>query len=161
MAWRLARCDFDRGKGEGNRLAFKALVESGAEPGVLACAGGEPVAWCAVAPREEYPKLERARTLARVDDRPVWSIVCLFVTRRLRRSGVSVPLIRAAVAHAAGKGAEVVEAYPVEPYSAEMPAAFAWTGIVSAFRRAGFEEVVRRSRTRPIMRFEVAAGARR
>ncbi len=161
MAWRLARCDFDRGKGEGNRLAFKALVELGAEPGVLACAGGEPVAWCAVAPREEYPKLERARTLARVDDRPVWSIVCLFVTRRLRRSGVSVPLIRAAVAHAAGKGAEVVEAYPVEPYSAEMPAAFAWTGIVSAFRRAGFEEVVRRSRTRPIMRFEVAAGARR
>jgi GNAT superfamily N-acetyltransferase len=161
MSWRLTRSEFDSGKGEGNRKAFRAIVASGAEPGVLAYAGGEPVAWCAVAPREAYPKLERARTLARVDGRPVWSIVCLFVTRRYRRAGVSVPLIRAAVAHAGRHGAEVVEGYPVEPYSPEMPAAFAWTGIVSAFRRAGFKEVVRRSRTRPIMRIEVAARARR
>jgi N-acetylglutamate synthase-like GNAT family acetyltransferase len=92
-----------------------------------------------------------------VDDRPVWSISCLFVTRRMRRSGVSVPLIRAAVAHAAAQGAEVVEAYPVEPYSTEIPAAFAWTGIASAFQKAGFKEVLRRSRTRPIMRFETVA----
>jgi hypothetical protein len=35
-----------------------------------------------------------------------------------------------------------------------MPAAFAWTGTVSAFRKAGFTEVLRRSRTRPIMRTE-------
>jgi hypothetical protein len=47
-----------------------------------------------------------------------------------------------------------VEAYPVEPYSPTMPAAFAWTGTVSAFRKAGFTEVLRRSRTRPIMRTE-------
>jgi GNAT superfamily N-acetyltransferase len=157
MTWRLKRSEFDRGKGEGNRKAFRAIVASGAEPGVLAYAGGEPVAWCAVAPREVYPALGRSRVLAPVDDRPVWSISCLFVTRRMRRSGVSVPLIRAAVAHAAAHGAEAVEAYPVEPYSTEMPAAFAWTGIASAFRKAGFKEVLRRSRTRPIMRFETAA----
>ena len=156
MAWRLKRSEFDRGKGEGNRRAFRAIVTSGAEPGVLAYAGGEPVAWCAVAPREVYAALGRSRVLAPVDDRPVWSISCLFVTRRMRRSGVSAPLIRAAVSHAAAHGAEAVEAYPVEPYSGEMPAAFAWTGIASAFRRAGFKEVARRSRTRPIMRVETA-----
>jgi GNAT superfamily N-acetyltransferase len=157
MTWRLKRSEFDRGKGEGNRKGFRAIVASGAEPGVLAYAGGEPVAWCAVAPREVYLALGRSRVLAPVDDRPVWSISCLFVTRRMRRSGVSVPLIRAAVAHAAAHGAEAVEAYPVEPYSTEMPAAFAWTGIASAFREAGFKEVLRRSRTRPIMRFETVA----
>ena len=160
-SWRLSRSVFESGKGEGNRKAFRAIVASGAEPGVLAYVDGEPVAWCAVAPREAYPRLERARTLARVDQMPVWSIVCLFVTRRYRRTGVSEPLVRAAVAHAVRHGAKLVEAYPVEPYSPEMPAAFAWTGIVSAFSRAGFKEVVRRSRTRPIMRLEVAAGARR
>ena len=156
MTWRLKRSDFARGKGEGNRKALRAIVTSGAEPGVLAYAGGEPVAWCAVAPREVYPALGRSRVLAPVDERPVWSISCLFVTRGMRRSGVSVPLIRAAVAHAAAHGAEAVEAYPVEPYSPEMPAAFAWTGIASAFRKAGFKEVLRRSRPRPIMRFETA-----
>ena len=155
MTWRLKRSEFDRGKGEGNRKAFRAIVRSGAEPGVLAYAGSEPVGWCAVAPREAYTVLERSRVLAPVDGRPVWSISCLFVTRGMRRSGVSVPLIRAAVEHAAGHGAEVVEAYPVEPYSAAMPAAFAWTGIASAFEKAGFKEVLRRSRARPIMRFEV------
>ena len=155
MTWRLKRAEFDRGKGEGNRKAFRAIVRSGAEPGVLAYSGREPVGWCAVAPREAYTVLERSRVLAPVDERPVWSISCLFVTRRMRRSGLSVPLIRAAVEHAAAHGADVVEAYPVEPYSATMPAAFAWTGIVSAFEKAGFKEVLRRSRARPILRFEV------
>ena len=38
------------------------------------------------------------------------------------------------VAHARKHGARIVEGYPVEPRSAEMPAAFAWTGTSSAFR---------------------------
>jgi hypothetical protein len=32
--------------------------------------------------------------------------------------------------------------------------AFVWTGLASAFRQAGFKEVARRSKTRPIMRRE-------
>jgi N-acetylglutamate synthase-like GNAT family acetyltransferase len=54
-----------------------------------------------------------------------------------------------------GKGAKIIEAYPVEPYSVNIPAAFAWTGIPSSFERAGFKEVARRSRTRPIMRYYI------
>jgi hypothetical protein len=53
------------------------------------------------------------------------------------------------------KGAKIIEAYPVEPYSENIPAAFAWTGIPSSFERAGFKEVARRSRTRPIMRYYI------
>ncbi len=155
MSWRLSRAEFQWGKGEGNRRAFRAIVSSGAEPGVLAYAEGKTVGWCAVAPRETYPALGRSRVLAPVDQRAVWSVSCLFVARGMRRSGMSVELIRAAVEHAAAHGAEAVEAYPVEPYSPTMPATFAWTGTVSAFRKAGFKEVLRRSRTRPIMRQEI------
>ena len=156
MAWRLARSEFQRGKGEANRKAFRAVVRSGAEPGVLAYAGEEAVAWCAVAPRAAYPALGRSRILAPVDDTPVWSVSCFFVERAWRRSGVTVALIRAATDHAASHGARVVEAYPVEPYAPAIPAPFAWTGIASAFRKAGFTEVARRSRTRPIMRLGTA-----
>jgi hypothetical protein len=45
--------------------------------------------------------------------------------------------------------------YPVGPVMARTPDAFVWTGIPSAFREAGFKEALRRSRTRPIMRFEI------
>ncbi|HUK14064.1 MAG TPA: GNAT family N-acetyltransferase [Thermoanaerobaculaceae bacterium] len=152
MSWLLPRREFDLGKGAGNRAAFRSIVAAGDEPGILAYAGGAPVGWCAVAPRERYVRLERARTLARVDDAPVWSIVCFFIAKGFRRSGMSVALIAAAAAHARERGATMLEAYPVEPYADRMPAAFAWTGTASAFRKAGFVEAARRSRTRPIMR---------
>jgi GNAT superfamily N-acetyltransferase len=151
MWWRLARSEFNRCKGAKNQRSLQALVHAGREPGILAYVDGMPAMWCAVSPREELPALERSRILARVDDAPVWSIVCFFVARTFRRRGLTVPLIEAAAAHVAAHGARVVEAYPVEPHGT-LPAAFAWTGLASAFRRAGFVEVERRSPTRPIMR---------
>jgi hypothetical protein len=36
---------------------------------------------------------------------------------------------------------------------------FAWTGLASAFQQAGFKEVLRRSETRPIMRYYIDATA--
>ena len=87
-----------------------------------------------------------------MDDEPVWSVSCLFVARPFRRRGLSVALLNAAAEHARARGAAVVEGYPVEPNSENAPAAFVWTGLASAFLRAGFVEVARRSETRPIMR---------
>lgn len=126
---------------------------SGAVPGVLAYLDGEAVGWCAVAPRDDYPRLARSRILRPVDDRPVWSVPCLFVGRPHRRKGISVSLLRGAVDWAAGRRANVVEGYPVVPKPGGMPDAFAWTGTASAFVRAGFREVARRSESRPIMRW--------
>ena len=155
MVWRLRRADWERGKGEGNRAAFHALVAAGAEPGVLAYADGVAVAWCAVAPRAAYPALERSRILKPVDDQPVWSISCLFVAKAYRRQGVTARLLEAAAAFAASRGATIVEGYPVEPRNPNMPGPFAWTGIASAFLNAGFVEVARNSESRPIMRRSV------
>ena len=153
MWWRLKRSRFNEQKGEGNRRALKGLVDSGATPGILAYADGAPVAWCSVAPREEYPVLERSRVLKRVDGEPVWSIVCLFVARQFRNREVTPMLLGAAVEHVRERGGVIVEGYPVEPRKGRMPDAFAWTGFASAFRNAGFVEVLRRSETRPIMRY--------
>jgi GNAT superfamily N-acetyltransferase len=152
MWWRLKRAEFEKRKGLSNKRALKQLVESGEVPGLLAYAGADPVGWCSVGPRESYPVLDRSCILKRVDDQPVWSIVCLFVARPHRRCGVSVRLIGAAVEHAKARGASIVEGYPVEPKTPSMPDAFAWVGTAAAFRSMGFEEVARRSETRPIMR---------
>jgi GNAT superfamily N-acetyltransferase len=152
MYWRLPRPAFEQGKGEGNRTAFRAIVASGEVPGILGYDEGVPVAWCAVGPRETYPVLARSRMLKPVDEEPVWSIVCFFVARAYRRRGITVPLLEAAVASAAARGARIVEGYPIEPRQPALPDAFVSTGLASAFVRAGFVEVARRSETRPIMR---------
>ena len=160
MTWRRPRKEFENGKGAGNRRALKRLVESDHPPGVLAYCHREAIGWCAVAPRQVYVALERSRVLAAVDAKPVWSISCLFVAKPWRRRGVSSRLLDAAVKFARSRGAEIVEGYPTEPYAENMPAAFAWTGIPSAFEAAGFAEVARRSKARPIMRREVGKSKR-
>ena len=153
MWWRLKRSEFERRQGDGNKRALKKIVASGEEPGILAYAGGQPIGWCAVAPREAYPVLDRSPTLKRVDDRPVWSVTCFFIARPWRRKGVTVALLEAAIEYAARRGATIVEGYPVEPKKDSMPEVYAFTGMASAFRKAGFIEVARRSETRPIMRY--------
>jgi GNAT superfamily N-acetyltransferase len=155
MLWRRPRSEFDAGKGDGNRGAMKALVESGTTPGILAYSGGKPVGWCSVAPREELQGLGRSRILKAVDATPVWSVSCLFVRKSHRGRGVSVELLRAAGCFVAERGGSVVEGYPVEPREGAVPAAFAWTGLASAFLKAGFREHRRASETRPIMRLAV------
>jgi GNAT superfamily N-acetyltransferase len=121
-------------------------------PGLLGFEGKEPVAWCAVAPRLEYPVLARSRVLRPVDDTPVWSVSCLFVRKDHRQRGIAVAMLQAAVRFAARHGGQIVEGYPVVPWEAKAPDAFLWTGTLSAFQRAGFEEVARFSKTRPIVR---------
>jgi GNAT superfamily N-acetyltransferase len=149
---RLRRKEFDRNSGKQNRQAMKEAVDSGEEPGLLAYSGGEPAGWVALAPRERYAHLEHSRTLKRVDDQPVWSIVCFVVDKRARGQGMMANLLSAAVAYARRRGATIVEGYPVEPQG-KLSGYAGYTGIVSTFRKAGFVEVARRSEGQPIMRF--------
>ncbi len=153
MYWRLTRTQFEQGKGEFNRLNLNTLVTSGHVPGILAYSGNEPVGWCSIAPRQEFSTLERSRILKPVDDQPVWSIVCFFISRGMRRKGLTVELLKAGVEYACANGARIVEGYPVEPKGGKAPDVFMYTGLVSAFKQAGFIEILRRSETRPIMRY--------
>jgi GNAT superfamily N-acetyltransferase len=151
MSWRLSRAQFDANKGAGNKRAIKKLLKEGTVPGLLAYDGKEPVGWIAVGPREDFVRLAASRVLKPVDKQPVWSIVCFFVTKAARHKGVSVALIKAAADYVKRQGGLIVEGYPTEAM-AEQPAPFVWTGLASAFCEAGFEEALRRSKSRPIMR---------
>lgn len=159
MWWRLQRSVYNAGRGEGNRRAMKKLVDRGTVPGIVAYEGDRPVGWCSVAPREDFPALERSRVLARVDDLPVWSIVCFFVARDMRRKGMTSDLIAAAVRYARKHGARIVEAYPVEPGTAGTADAFAFTGLASVFQKAGFVEAARRSTKRAVYRHNLTGSA--
>jgi len=67
-------------------------------------------------------------------------------------------MLKAAVEFSARRGATIVEGYPTEPTMEHTPDPFIWTGTASAFREAGFREVQRRSKTRPIKRFTIEQG---
>lgn len=145
--WRLSRPEFEKNKGEWNRQALFELIKSGVEPGLLAYDGGEVIGWVSVGPRDDFPALERSRVLARVDDQPVWSVVCFFIDKKARKQGVSKALLEAAVDFARKKGAKIVEGYPIPQKEGGSPDVFAYTGLEPAFRACGFEAAVRRGKT--------------
>jgi GNAT superfamily N-acetyltransferase len=159
MWWRVTSKEFEERHGAGLRQDLQDLVAAGPEPGVLAYVDGEPAGWVAVAPREEYPRLDRSPKLRRVDDQPVWSITCFTIGRRKRRQGVAAALLDAAVDFARQRGAEVVEAYPIDTAGEKRSSADLYTGTLAMFERAGFEEVARRS-GRPIVRRALAVSRR-
>jgi len=158
MWWRLTRSEFEAQQGEGNRLAMQAIVESGEVPGILAYAGDEPVGWCSIAPRERFGTLERSRVLKRLDDEPVWSIVCFYVAKAFRGQGVGEQLICSAVEFAWQQGGRIVEAYPTVPRAGRLPPVSSFMGIPAMFARAGFVECARPSQSRVIMRWFVDSG---
>ncbi|MBN2258816.1 MAG: GNAT family N-acetyltransferase [Anaerolineaceae bacterium] len=156
MYWRLKRSQFDAGRGDSNRKAFKQITASGRPPGLLAYEGKKAVGWMAVAPRDEYPTMDRSRVLKRVDVKKVWSISCFYTAASYRRKGVTFALIEEAKVFVHKQGGTVLEGYPIIPHSDKISCGSAYTGLMSAFLKAGFKEVARYSATRPIMRFELS-----
>ena len=145
-----------------NRAVLEAATRAGARrgraPGLVAYRDGEAVGWVGLSPREDYERLEHSTLLARVDPKPVWSIVCFVVGRSARGAGVATELLAAAVDYARDHGATMLEAYPMEvSQGGRIPSADAYHGTLSMFEGAGFEVVERRqanatSPVRPIAR---------
>jgi GNAT superfamily N-acetyltransferase len=157
MYWRIGS-HYRQGSAESNKAAFQQVVRRGPPPGLLAFDGDVPVGWCQLTPRDALPWLDRTWRLARVDDRPVWSLSCLYVRKGYRRRGVTSELIAAALSAARRAGAPALEAYP---FDADVSPSATGTGYASTFARAGFETVARRVPARPIMRFTFRRSRRR
>jgi GNAT superfamily N-acetyltransferase len=151
MWWRIGAKEWEHAAGAGNRESFCGVVTSGPAPGLLAYHQGRPVGWVAVGPRTEYPRLNRSPKLKPVDDAPVWSVTCFYIDRLFRGTGVAGALLAAAVEHARGAGAGLLEGYPIDPGPGTVTNASAFTGVLDMFRAAGFDEIARRS-GRPILR---------
>lgn len=157
MYWRLTGAQWKASGNDANRKAFRRIVKRGDEPGILAYEDGVPVAWCAVAPREVYRRLENSRTLKPIDDQPVWSVSCFFVKRGHRNKGLTTKLLAAVKAHVRERGGRLLEGYPTVPRGERTVDAWAWTGFLGAFEKAGFEVAARPSESRAIVRLKLAA----
>jgi GNAT superfamily N-acetyltransferase len=160
MFWRLPFKEFKQIEGEGARVALKELTARKCAPGLLAYIDGEPIGWCSLAPRGDYLGLERSRRFKRVDDQPVWSIVCFFIKRAYRNKGVMAELLRGAVNYAAEHGAKVVEGYPVDLRAhllagKKLTGDSGYMGIASVFRAVGFKKVADVSETQLVMRYSI------
>jgi ribosomal protein S18 acetylase RimI-like enzyme len=153
--WMLKRSEYERMRKNGEtKKYFKKVVNGKTSPGILAYDNETAIGWCAIQPRENYPVLANSRVLKPVDDKKVWSIVCFYINNKYRRMGLTSSLINEAVEFAKSNGAKIVEGYPVDPKKETAPV-FIYTGIASAFLKAGFKEAARRSETRPVMRYYI------
>jgi len=137
--------------GRENKRALRELVDSGGVPGLVGYAGGRPVGWISLGPREEYLKLRRSPVMKPVDDTAVWSVVCSYVAKPYRGLGLQHWLLADAIRFARDQGAAVLEAYPVDKPERSHDD-FMFFGSRSLYERAGFTDVVRRSPTRVVMR---------
>lgn len=142
--------------GEGNRQSMSRLVQDGRGPGLVAYRDGNPAGWVSLAPRAEFPRLDRSPVTKPVDGADVWSLVCFYVAQEHRGTGVAKALLTGAVDHARRCGAEILEAYPVDDTLGAVPTDAAYHGWTSLLAAAGFQEVARRSERRPVMRLALA-----
>jgi GNAT superfamily N-acetyltransferase len=131
-----------------------SIVESGVIPGILVYHENTPIAWCSIAPRDQFGSLERSPVLKRLDDEPVWSLVCIFVDKSWRRRGFAVVVVELAVEYAFKQGAAIVEAYPTVTCGKELASTSIFMGTEQIFEQAGFEVCAQPSKRKLIMRCE-------
>ena len=143
MFWRVRSKNWAFANAAEAREGLHALVEADRDPapGLLAYADGRPVGWVSVAPRDDYERLTNSRVRPKIDELPVWSIVCFVVSRSARGKGLTTRLLDAAMDYAIERGAPALEAYPVDIGDSRIPAAVGYTGLLSTFLAAGFEVV--------------------
>ena len=135
--------------------------ESDATTGLVAYLDGEPVGWCAVAPRSAHPRLllkTRVPWEGRAEDKAddtVWAVTCFVVRAGFRRRGISRALARATVDFARERGARALEGYPmVTQPGQEVTWGELHVGSRSIFAAAGFVEVNRPTLRRVVMRID-------
>jgi GNAT superfamily N-acetyltransferase len=152
MWWRMTRADWKAVPKDEKRDRFRAIVEAGPPPGIIAYEGGTAIGWCAVGPRATLPQMNRSRVAAPIEDSAdAWAVNCFYIRSGWRGKKLMRTLLDGALAFAAAQGARLVEACPIES-ERKLIWGEGYVGVASVFRSAGFTEVARRSPTRPLMR---------
>jgi GNAT superfamily N-acetyltransferase len=158
--WRLTRQQYHRQYyGGKSKQLMHSIVDSGSVPGLLAYCESIPAAWISIAPRHEFPSLDRSAMLKSVDERPVWSIVCFFIAKAYRGKGISSMLVAAAINYARQNGVQIVEAYPFNTTSRACLLPERYMGVLSTFQKAGFRLAADRGGQRLVVRLDTHSSA--
>jgi GNAT superfamily N-acetyltransferase len=128
----------------GRKDALWARVGDGVPVGLVYYGDAAPVAWCSIAPRETYRNLGGPEQPGEA----VWSLACMYIRRDLRGQGLTRQMVALAESEAAGRGATMIEATPVDPDSPS----YRFMGTVPFFAAAGYVEVARAGTRRHVMR---------
>lgn len=149
---RLPKKEFDEGKGEANKTRMREIVEYSV-PGIILYYENEPVGWLSLVDRDKAVALNRSKIYARIDNEPVVSITCIFARKGFVGKGITEQLLIAAIDYARNNGIKILEGYPLDTKGKKTIANFVYSGFYSTYIKVGFEEVARRSDSKPIMRF--------
>ncbi len=133
----VSRDNWDR-----RREALRAQCAGDPPPGLVAYVGGLPVGWIGFGPRAGMQRMERSRSIPKVDDVPAWSIVCFDVRPGHRRQGIATALLRGLIDYARAHGADALEAYATDHGDTRRNPGVSYTGFTSMFEKAGFQRVV-------------------
>lgn len=156
MYFRLPAKEFKENKHAGNKSMMHQLVKEANPVGLMAIYKNEAIGWVALSPREHLYRIERSRTLKRIDDKQVWSVSCFFIKKEYRKKGLSQLLVKAVIAYARKNNISALEAYPVIPYADKSPDVFLWTGILSAFTGNGFNVVKESGQSKTMVRLNIS-----
>ena len=140
------------------RTALQREVQEAELPvGLLAYRDDVAVGWTRVVPRSTLPGITENRALARIldEDPDAWWVSCFVVRSEHRGSGVGAALLE-------GRGGlggsaqhlDALDGHPVDTNGLTGPPSPSaiFTGTLDMFQRAGFTEIGRTYRTRPVMR---------
>ena len=136
---------------EQNKAKKQALVMQGKAHGVIVYHGGKPVGWCQFGPGEELPRIENMKDYKPTHRGNLWRITCFFTDRDYRRKGVARAALEGALDCMKQHGAEVVEAYPVNPRKRHS-SNLLWNGTPDLFDSMGFTKEHKLGRERWIFK---------
>jgi len=142
MAWRMTKDELKNNNSVCRKDFIRERVWSNTPIGLLAYIDNEAIAWCSIAPRETYQRLDGDESIENV-----WSIACFYIKKEFRDKGLINLLIDNAKEYAKRNGAKYLEAYPVNPDSPS----YRYMGFVNTFEKAGFNFIKKVGTRRNVM----------
>lgn len=163
MFWRISNKEFNSTNSAGHRIGLKMLFEekTAYTPGLIAYKNKIPVGWIGFGPRNILVKLQKSRVIPKVDEKIPFSIICFFINKNHRNTGVGSSLILASIEFARNNNHKIIESYPVNILKGEkVKETNAYMGISPLFEKFGFSKVLNTQakaggRSRVIMRYQV------
>jgi GNAT superfamily N-acetyltransferase len=158
--WMITNAEFQKLSTAEREALLKREMDAGPPPALIAYVDGEAAGWVRVGQRIPQVRIARTREIAAataqpLDDPSVWSVSCFVVRKEHRGVGLTAALLDAAVAHARGAGARVLEAYPIDHTAAKHSPNELYRGVLSVFLAAGFTEVARPKPDRALVQLEL------